>query len=334
MMLAVDQPTYEGLHPSDRLALHFHAALCAAEGTVAQALRDQIDAWIRTLGPRFPTDVVERALAACEGTPLEPMRLGDRSLRLGARFVQIAFSERAGGSKARIVSEDTLGVSGGLSFKRDLSWRYIERHGGNGTGVGERGDWFFAPRGLMDPACVGPILARPLQVEVRPSDQHGFVLAVMAADRMNLGWAQKWSGFVEPGLGGVPLSNLARELELASSLGGLPRGFATLLTRLPEDLAQEREGTILWAPAGAEAIVRFSALLATGQTLTLDPGSGFPDRAIATVELAMPGEGPTALACRLQRRIPVLTAGLWANLKKAPAPPWPTQNLAWTPEAL
>ena len=76
MSVPIDRTTYDGLHPSDRLALQFHAVLAAPDETKRQAQLARLDAWVAELGPRFDESEIQPLLAACQGTPLEPVRLG------------------------------------------------------------------------------------------------------------------------------------------------------------------------------------------------------------------------------------------------------------------
>ena len=323
MTVQLDQATYQGLHPSDRVALHFQAVLTAIDDTTRRSLLDRLDAWIDALGPRFDSGQIRSLLGACQGTMLEPMRLGDDAAELAVRFVQIVFSEQVRGSRARIVSEETLGISGGLCIAENLQTQYAERRGGGASNPGEGGDWYFAPAGLRGLTALEGRLARPLQVSVEPSDEHGFLLAVSGLDWRHPGWHAAQHGVSRASLGSLGLPELATDLEQHSTLGTAGIGLGSLLARLPRKRPTSKHATFQWAPASAEAIVRFSALLAAGQTLRLDPGERYPQRAIVSVALRLPDDQPSELDVRLIRTAPVLTSGLWAELGDAvPTPPW------------
>ena len=324
MSVPIDRTTYDGLHPSDRLALQFHAVLAAPDETKRQAQLARLDAWVAELGPRFDESEIQPLLAACQGTPLEPVRLGPDASGLAVRFVQIVFSAQVRGSRARIVSEDTLGISGGVCFGKTLKVRFVERRRGAGGSPGARGDWYFAPAALRDEAALSRALQAPLEVFVRPSAEHGFVLTASLLDRASLGWEAAKGGLLgaEPESELISLPELARDLEKHSTLGD-GTVFGSLLTRLPDEKGEESGATLSWAATTPEAIVRFSALLAGGHGLSLDPGGRYPQRAVAKAVLALPGEEPVALDPRLLRSAPRLTQGLWAGLGEGlPALPW------------
>jgi hypothetical protein len=323
MTMPLDHPTYQGLHPSDRVALHFHAALTATDEEARRSTLDRLDAWIDALGPRFDGEQIRPLLGACKGTMLEPMSLGDDAIELAVRFVQIVFSEQVRGASARIVSEETLGISGGLCIREDLRTQYAERRGGGASNPGEGADWYFAPAGLRGREGLQGKLARPPRVSVDSSDEHGFLLAISGLDIGNLGWAGATHSLSHAGFGPSGLQVLATDLERHSTLGTAGLGLGSLLTRLPRERPRSGDATFQWAPASAEAIVRFSALLAAGHTLRLDPGERYPKRAIASVALRLPDDQPSELDVRLIRTAPVLTTGLWAELGDAvPSPPW------------
>jgi hypothetical protein len=225
--------------------------------------------------------------------------------------------------RARIVSEETLGISGGLCIAENLQTQYAERRGGGASNPGEGGDWYFAPAGLRGLTALEGRLARPLQVSVEPSDEHGFLLAVSGLDWRHPGWHAAQHSVSRASLGSLGLPELATDLEQHSTLGTAGIGLGSLLARLPRKRPTSKHATFQWAPASAEAIVRFSALLAAGQTLRLDPGERYPQRAIVSVALRLPDDQPSELDVRLIRTAPVLTSGLWAELGDAvPTPPW------------
>lgn len=323
MTVQLDQATYEGLHPSDRVALHFHAALMASDEEALRSLLDRLDAWIAELGPRLDSGQIRALLGACQGTMLEPMCLGDDAAELAVRFVQIVFSERVRGARARIVSEETLGISGGLCIGEDLQTQYAERRGGGAASSGEPSDWYFAPAGLRGLTAVEGKLAHPPRVSVESSDEHGFLLVISGVDRRNLGWHAAQRSVSRAGLDLLRSQELASDLEQHSTLGTAGSSLASLLARVSRKRQASADATLYWAPISPEAIVRFSALLAAGQTLRLDPGGRYPQRAIASVALRLPDQQSSDLDVRLTRTAPVLTEGLWAGLGDAvPPPPW------------
>lgn len=309
-MITIDRATYDDLHPSDRLALHFHAVLAAPEDDARRARIGRLDDWVAGLAPRFDNDAIDALLAVCGGTPLEPMRLRRDARELSVRFVQIVFSEHVGGTRARIVSEDTLGISGGLNFRRDMTTHFLERRRGRSGNPGARRDWYFAPASLRDPAMLEQALQGPIRVSVRPSAEHGFVLVVSVPEPARLGWEA----------GG--LSALARDLEKHSTLGDNRVSLGSILSQVSDRKSRAHGAALCWAPGNPEAIVRFSALIAGGHTLTLDPGRRYSRRVTATAALALPGDGPVDLEVRLRQALPRLTHGLWAGLP-ADVPPLP-----------
>ena len=322
MTIPLDQPTYQGLHPSDRVALHFHAALTATDEEARRSTLDRLDAWIDALGPRFDGGQIRSLLGTCQGTMLEPMCLGDDAAELAVRFVQIVFSERVRGARARIVSEETLGISGGLCIGEDLQTQYAERRGGGASNPGEGGDWYFAPAGLRGLTAVEGKLAHRPRVSVESSDEHGFLLVISGVDRRNLGWHLAQRSVSRAGLDLLGSQELASDLEQHSTLGTPGSSLGSLLARVSRKRPTSADATLYWAPISAEAIVRFSALLAAGQTVRLDPGVLYPQRAIASAALRLPDQQSSDLDVRLTRTAPVLTEGLWAGLGDAVPPPW------------
>lgn len=318
--MSVDARTFAGLHPSDRLALYFRALLSNGGGEGARSLAGELEAWASGLGPRFAAKEVLPHLDGCAGTPLEPMQLGDRARGLAALFVRIALSDAVRGERARVVSEDALGISGGLEFDSRLRSRFVPRFRRADHGLPRRNSAYFSPAALRENVSVDR-LARPLEVVVAPSADKGFTLSVTVKYRELLNWLETAQGWR------VDDRRFVLELQASSVFDAkdFSLGDVCEFANLQELSSDRKEGELRveWSPAGPEALIRFSALLARGETLTLDPGKAYPGRGLARVGLAMPGQGPARLDCLVERTGPVLRDCFWADLDpQAPPLPW------------
>lgn len=112
----------------DDLSLILSAAFGHPSPDLRQRLHDALDDWLASLQPLHSADEVRNALLACKGTVLEPFALKPIEVELAVLLVRVAFSEAVAAEHLRVVSRETIGVSGGLLLAPDLSSRYVERY--------------------------------------------------------------------------------------------------------------------------------------------------------------------------------------------------------------
>ncbi|MBT5793052.1 MAG: hypothetical protein HOI11_21510 [Gammaproteobacteria bacterium] len=226
------------LSASDQVSLLL-AGMLVEDISVSDGCVAALDTYITT--QESPVNVIQatKALATISGSLLEPFELQEASLQAAAYFLSISLSGNpANPPYARVVSEDTLGLSGGALFTTALKSQFQSRGSIPGNKKLPRGS-YFAPRYLKHIKRTLQASQNPLSVTIDQAPKFGLVIKVEMMDPSIYGW------------------NLTRELQLELSTSTIAA------TRSLVDIGLEvryHSGTsFLLVPNSTEAILRLSA---------------------------------------------------------------------------
>lgn len=131
--------------PSNDFSVALWAGSCHPDAGLRRRVLGRLDDWIEKGEPYFSDVEITRALDGVAGTPLEPFVLTDTRLSAAVRMVRVAFSRRMQQTRLRLVSEETLGNSGGLVLTDNLKGYYVERWAGGENIQVPKSGWFLAP---------------------------------------------------------------------------------------------------------------------------------------------------------------------------------------------
>ena len=108
------KPIYSEWGPNHEAAVVLAAAFRHSNEKVRGMLRARLLDRVRRRRPLHEPRAIEQVLLGVTGTALEPFRLGAEPLELAVLAVQATFSQSSDWPSIRIVSEETIGVDGGL----------------------------------------------------------------------------------------------------------------------------------------------------------------------------------------------------------------------------
>lgn len=109
------------------LPLILFAALDYPNQDEQQMIWTQLETWLKTLDTSFSPEDVSYILENVHGTNLEPFYLDEKNKKVANFLVRLAFSKTVNLNRFRIVSQDSVGNSGGLVFLRNGKHFYSER---------------------------------------------------------------------------------------------------------------------------------------------------------------------------------------------------------------
>lgn len=112
---------------SDALPLAIQAAVGHPDAAVRQKTRTWLDDWVEGLEPRYDAESVRSVLLEAKGTVVEPFSLSARDMDIAVLATRAALSKRIGHQRFRVVSSETIGLSGGLVLTSNLNSYYVER---------------------------------------------------------------------------------------------------------------------------------------------------------------------------------------------------------------
>ena len=293
------------------------AAIEYPDASFRDQLWDRLDKWLLDHSPTVEEAEVLSIIEGQSGTFFEPFRLEKNSTKLAIFLTRLALSEKIGMSRFRIVSEDTIGNSGGLIITKKLRNFYSERyvHGKNRLITSDL--HFFAPSMKVD----GPYNLRdkkPLSA-IMTSDDKGLYLNISNDLIRHIGW-HSWASQSE-------LLQLIHKIGLNSRIGSKGATFSSVGLNL-----EAGENGFQIAAKSPEALIRFSSYVVQGQSIHLSGARHFG----MSIELPKNAEGKADVSIIAQDDF----ADQWMNTKKFGAPDltadeikkisdWSFQHTAW-----
>lgn len=240
-------------HPDEKFRAHLWSCL---------------DGWLETRSPTIAYDDLCAILSEQAGTFLEPFRLGGGAKRQAIFLSRLALAEASSGSRFRIVSQDTIGNSGGLVITKNKNAFYSERYVLGKNRLVKSGIRFFAP----SVSVAGPMKATVGKdlYAIMYSDENGMYVE-LAKSLLNLvDWDLNRGG-------------LTGELFANSHIGS---------KKLPiSSIGMGVEGTdkgIRLAIKSPESLIRFSTYCVQSQSIRLIAKNRFQ----LSVQLPSTAEGP------------------------------------------
>jgi hypothetical protein len=136
----------------DDLSLIFAAAFQLDDAEMRSSILESLESWIVRQEPYFGEDEIRDYLDRQQGTAMEPFELNDQDSKIAAMATRLAFCRLGiGKTRFRIVSRETLGVTGGVVLTDNLRSFFIERYSrGEKRSISDR-TWYVAPAEIAQP---------------------------------------------------------------------------------------------------------------------------------------------------------------------------------------
>ena len=282
-----------------------------------EQLWDRLDKWLLDHSPTIEETEVLSIIESQKGTFFEPFRLEENSKKIAIFLTRLALSEKISMSRFRIVSEDTIGNSGGLIITKKLKNFYSERYVHGKNRLIKSDLHFFAPSMKVD----GPFKLRDENklFAIMKSDDKGLYLDIPNELIAHVGW-KNWSTHNE-------LRQLINKISLNSRIGNKGATFSSI--GLSFEVA---ENGFQLAAKSPESLIRFSSYVVQGQSIHLSGARKFG----MYIELPKQAEGKATINVVAQDDF----ADHWMNTKKFGAPEltdneikkisdWSFQHAAW-----
>ena len=251
-----------------------------------------LEAWLETQSPAINHDELEAILSSQKGTFLEPFRLEGGAKRTAVFLSRLAFSKASTSSRFRVVSQDTIGNSGGLVITRSKSTFYSERYEFGKNRLKKSDLRFFAPSITVD----GPMRAKVGKDlhAFMSSDEHGMYVELPKSLLKIVDW-ELYRG------------SLTADLSSNSHIG--PKKLSLY------SVGMTVEGTdtgIRLAVKSPEALIRFSTYVVQSQSIRLIAKTRFQ----LTIQLPSSAEGPAPITVTANDDF----ASEWMDVKDFGAP--------------
>ena len=266
---------------NDALPVTLLAASDHPDAAFREHLKEQIEAWVSSLGPRHSVDETLALLESCRGTVLEPFTLDDTEASIAALLARIAFSREFDQSRLRVVSNQTLGSRGGCVLTNSLKHFYAERFVlGRRSRIG-KDYWCYVPRNRpkidssetdrnsIQSADISHVSAKA------ELNSDGYQVSISVPNFAALKWPDT-----------VRLSALLAE---RSRLGNSTES----LSDLNISVSLNSRGVRL-SPASPEAMMRLTAQMLANRLLVVSPGPGYDGAISVHVRLSLPREDEVA----------------------------------------
>ena len=143
----------------DDLPLIFASAFQLPNPRLRSSILRKLDSWVESQLPYFGEDEILDRLDRQRGTEMEPFVLNDQDRKIAAMATRLAFS-RLGGDQTRfrIVSRETLGVTGGMVLTDNLGSFFLGRDSrGNHRRISDR-TWYIAPAEMEQHEDLSPTI--------------------------------------------------------------------------------------------------------------------------------------------------------------------------------
>ena len=251
-----------------------------------------LDAWLDKQSSTLTHDEIEAILSNQKGTFLEPFRLEGAARRTALFLSRLAFAETSSASRFRIVSQDSIGNTGGLVITSNKNAFYSERYELGKNRLKKSDLRFFAASMTVD----GPMKAKvgkDLHATMY-SDDHGMYVDFPKSLLNVVDWDLNRGG-------------LTGELSSNSHIGPKKQSFYSI--------GMTVEGTdkgIRLAVKSPEALIRFSTFVVQEQSIRLIAKTRFQ----LTVQLPPSAEGPAPITVTANDDF----ASEWMDVKDFGAP--------------
>ena len=230
-----------------------------------------LDAWLETQSSTFTYEEIEAILSDQKGTFLEPFRLEGAAKRTALFLSRLAFAEASPASRFRIVSQDSIGNTGGLVITSNKNAFYSERYELGKNRLKKSDLRFFAPSMKID----GPVKAKvgnDLHA-IMSSDDHGMYVELPKSLLNIVDWDLSRGG-------------LTGELSSNSHIG--PKKLSLYSVGMTVEVTDKG---IRLAVKSPEALIRFSTYVVQSQTIRLIAKTRFQ----LTVQLPSSADGPAPI---------------------------------------
>ena len=230
-----------------------------------------LDAWLETRSPTMSHDDIDAILSKQKGTFLEPFRMERESRRTAVFLSRLTLAETAPGARVRIVSQDSIGNSGGLVVTKQSKSFYSERFELGRNRLVKSKIRFFAPSvGVKGP--MKTTLGKGLYA-VMYSDDNGMYIE-LSSDLLNL---VNWD---------MDRRSLVSQLSSASEIGPKKQLISSMGVGV-----EVTDNGIRLAVKSPEALIRFSAYVVQAQSIRLVVNARFQ----LWVQLPSSAEGPAPI---------------------------------------
>ena len=302
-MNSQDAPSLSG---GNDFPLILGAAFSHPDTALRERLLVVIGDWIEAGQPRHSAEAVSVHLTSYTGTPLEPFFLSDKRLKAAVCMARIAFSERFGQHRLRIVSQETLGSDGGVVLTDNLQGYYVERYAyGQNRNLSEK-TWFIASA-EMERSMVGNGHRVPeasvFSSTCRISDS-GYLLEIPVNHQGS------WSKITA-----VP-ANLVAALQAHSFVLDTRTPLSKIGIRI-----EYHAPHLLVQTGSPESLMRVSALMAQHATLVFNGGPDYQEMGRLYVALDLPQEERTNLKSTITvtQTSPALSSWIGMEVEESPS---------------
>jgi hypothetical protein len=230
------------------------------DATFRAHLWSRLDDWLEAQSPSIAHDDLDALVSGEKGTFLEPFRLeGDRK-RTALFLTRLAFSRTSSVSRFRLVSEDTIGNSGGLVITKSHKAFYSERYGLGKNHLINSGARFFAPS--MQGGCpMRSSVQEPWHASMH-SDDKGMYVELPERLLELVGWLEAGKTQDAKSLAGALLSD--------SRIG--PKKLPITSVGVGLEATDRGLRLVVKSP---EALIRFSSYVVKSQSIRLIAQSRF-----------------------------------------------------------
>jgi hypothetical protein len=209
-------------------------------------LRTLLERWLEELSPCHSAESVREAISSQKGTFLEPFSLSEEDLECAVFLTRAAFSKNSQQQRIRIVSRDTIGVTGGLVLTRGLKSYFIERFPGGQAKGQPKECWIFVPARVPPQGKSGAV---PTVAQL-VSEDSGFRIRVRMPEHSK-----------DP-------ASLGRGFQNNSKIEGVSEDFNRLGLRV--EIKRDEVHVLTGSP---ESMIRMMAHMAAETTLVLQTGN-------------------------------------------------------------
>lgn len=246
------------------LPLILLAARDHPEASFRDHLWNELEDWLASKGQTLDEEKVENIFGSQKGTFLEPFRMMGEDRKIANFLVRLALSADIGISRFRVVSQDTIGNSGGVVCTRQGKSYYSEQYALGKNRLKNSSIQYFAPTMKVSPPT------RNAEGRLPPAfmnaSEDGIFVEVQHEAIERLDWI--------PVPDEAEFRSLARDLTAESEIGDQ----GVLLSDLGLSIRVNVEGIVIGS-GSPESLIRLSAYIVQGSNIILK-GAGNYEMAI------------------------------------------------------
>lgn len=255
------------------LPLILFAALDYPNQDERQLIWNQLESWLATLETSFSSEEIREIFNGVQGTELEPFFLDEKNEQVANFLVRLAFSKAVNLNRFRIVSQDSVGNSGGLVFLSNGKYFYSERFAYGKNRLEKSNLKFYSPN-------TKPIIPSRELLELDSNAQvsaldDGFEILISIDVLQKIGW----------------VTNVYHRLSDYISKSSFVGNDGKKLSELGLKVRTEDAGLII-STGSPETLIRFSAYIVQESPIVL---SGFGEYDLA-FRLPKTGQGTSKLS--------------------------------------